>query len=103
MTLIPSMCSSTWRGTAAGHPHRPSPAGSQGTRRHFLAAYQPAAREVLDQLLEKYTEHGIGQLDDLGVLEVPPLDRSPEIAERFGSPNALHEAVERLEELLYAA
>ncbi len=41
----------------------------------FLAAYQPAAREVLAQLLEKYTEHGIGQLDDLGVLEVPPWAR----------------------------
>ena len=42
---------------------------------------------MLDELLEKYAEHGIGQLDDLGVLEVPPLSAfgSPvEIAERFG-------------------
>jgi type I restriction enzyme R subunit len=72
----------------------------------FFAAYQPAAREVLTQLLDKYTEHGVGQLDDLGVLEVPPLSSlgSPaEIAERFGSPDAFHEAVEELGELLYAA
>jgi type I restriction enzyme R subunit len=72
----------------------------------FFAAYQPAAREILAQLLDKYTEHGIGQLDDLGVLEVPPLSAlgSPaEIAERFGSPGALHEAVEHLADLLYAA
>jgi type I restriction enzyme R subunit len=72
----------------------------------FFAAYQPAAREILAQLLDKYTEHGIGQLDDLGVLEVPPLSSlgSPaEIAERFGSPDALHEAVENLADLLYAA
>ena len=72
----------------------------------FFAAYQPAAREVLAQLLDKYAEHGIGQLDDLGVLEVPPLSSlgSPaEIAERFGSPEALHEAVEKLGDLLYAA
>ena len=72
----------------------------------FFAAYQPAAREILAQLLDKYTEHGIGQLDDLGVLEVPPLSSlgSPaEIAERFGSPDALHEAVGNLADLLYAA
>ena len=72
----------------------------------FFAAYQPAAREILARLLDKYTEHGIGELDDLGVLEVPPLSSlgSPaEIAERFGSPDALHEAVENLADLLYAA
>lgn len=39
----------------------------------FFDAYQPAAREVLAYLLDKYAEHGIDQLDDLGVLEVPPL------------------------------
>lgn len=72
----------------------------------FFAAYQPAAREILAQLLDKYTEHGIGQLDDLGVLEVPPISLmgSPaEIADRFGSPDALHEAVGNLADLLYAA
>ena len=72
----------------------------------FFAAYQPAAREILARLLDKYTEHGIGQLDDLGVLEVPPLSSmgSPaEIADRFGSPDALHEAVGDLADLLYAA
>ncbi|MGC2373415.1 MAG: DEAD/DEAH box helicase family protein [Solirubrobacteraceae bacterium] len=72
----------------------------------FFSAYQPAAREILAQLLDKYTEHGIGQLDDLNVLEVPPLSSmgSPaEIADRFGSPDALHEAVGNLADLLYAA
>jgi type I restriction enzyme R subunit len=39
----------------------------------FFAAYQPAAREVLARLLDKYAEHGVSQLDDLGVLEVPPI------------------------------
>lgn len=72
----------------------------------FFDAHQPAAREVLGQLLDKYAEYGIGQLDDLGVLEVPPISAlgSPaEIAGRFGSPAALREAVEELGELLYAA
>src|SRR5205823_3183283 len=65
----------------------------------FFDAYQPEARDVLAQLLDKYTEHGISQLDDLGVLEVPPISSlgSPaEIAARFGSAVALREAVAKL-------
>ncbi|MEX2100434.1 MAG: DEAD/DEAH box helicase family protein [Acidimicrobiia bacterium] len=72
----------------------------------FFEQYQPAAREVLALLLDKYAEHGISQLDDLGVLQVPPLSSlgSPaEIAGRFGSSEGLKNAVARLSELLYAA
>lgn len=72
----------------------------------FFDAYQPAAREVLDELLEKYAQHGIGQLDDLKVLEIPPLSAlgSPaEIAGRFGSAAQLRESVEKLGTLLYVA
>ncbi len=72
----------------------------------FFEQYQPAAREVLVHLLDKYAEHGIGQLDDLGVLQVPPLASlgSPaEIAGRFGSVDGLRAAVTKLSELLYAA
>jgi type I restriction enzyme R subunit len=72
----------------------------------FFAAYQPEARQVLGELLEKYAEYGIAQLDDLQVLQVPPLSLlgSPtEIAARFGSPGDLRQAVAKLEELLYSA
>lgn len=72
----------------------------------FFEQYQPAAREVLASLLDKYAEHGISQLDDLGVLEVPPISAlgSPrEIADRFGSPDDLRKAVSELGKLLYVA
>ena len=72
----------------------------------FFDTYQPAARQVLDYLLDKYAEHGIGQLDDLGVLQVPPLASlgSPaEIAARFGSIDALKRAVAKLDDLIYVA
>ena len=72
----------------------------------FFEQFQPAARDVLAKLLDKYAEHGIGQLDDLGVLQVPPLSSmgSPaEIAGRFGSVAALQHAVASLGELLYVA
>ena len=72
----------------------------------FLDSFRPEARAVLDQLLEKYAEYGIGQLEDLHVLQVPPLTAigSPvEIAERFGGPEALRRAIADLQEQLYAA
>jgi type I restriction enzyme R subunit len=71
----------------------------------FFETFQPIAREVLNYLLDKYAEHGITELDDLGVLEVPPLSSlgtPAEIAARFGSATALRSAVTRLGELLYA-
>jgi type I restriction enzyme R subunit len=74
--------------------------------RDWLDAFVPAARTVLDDLLAKYAEHGIGQLDDLRVLEVPPLSghgTPVEIARRFGGPEALRSALANLEERLYAA
>src|SRR6266536_896434 len=70
----------------------------------FFDAYRPAAREVLGYLLDKYAEHGIGQLDDRAVLQVPPLSSlgTPvEIASWFGSAEALRTAVSRLCELVY--
>lgn len=42
---------------------------------------------MLTRLLKKYAEHGISQLDDLGVLKVPVIEAlgSPtEVATRFG-------------------
>ena len=72
----------------------------------FFNAYQPAAREVLGYLLEKYAEYGISQLDDPGVLQVPPisaLGTPVEVANRFGSVQEMRAAFSKLGELVYAA
>jgi type I restriction enzyme R subunit len=72
----------------------------------FFGAFVPEARTVLEDLLDKYAEHGISQLDDLRVLEVPPLDRHGtvvDIASRFGGSDRLRSAIADMEELLYAA
>jgi type I restriction enzyme R subunit len=71
----------------------------------FFEAHQPAGREVLTLLLDKYATHGVSELDDLEALSTPPLAElgSPaEIAARFGSAEELHSAVEELGKLLYA-
>lgn len=78
------------------------------TKEHaaFFASYQPAAREVLTLLLDKYAEQGIGQLDDLEVLQVQPLKMlgtPAEIAARFGSADALRDTIAQLGDLLYVA
>ncbi len=75
-------------------------------RRSFLETFAPEARAVLEDLLDKYAEHGISQLDDLRVLEVPPLDRHGsvvDIASRFGGSEQLRSAIADMEGLLYAA
>lgn len=74
--------------------------------RDFIESFVPAARAVLDDLLDKYTEHGIAQLDDPRILEVPPLDEHGtvvEIARQFGGSRQLHAALTELESHLYAA
>jgi type I restriction enzyme R subunit len=78
----------------------------QTQHRDFFAKFVPEARIVLEDLLDKYAEHGISQLDDLRVLEVPPLDRHGsvvDIASRFGGSEKLRSAISDLEEMLYAA
>ena len=87
-----------WNGDAITRRER---VGRLRTRQvAFLETFSPEARVVLDGLLDKYAEHGISQLDDLRVLEVPPVDQygSPtEIAARFGGRQNLQDTIERLE------
>src|SRR5581483_7328650 len=72
----------------------------------FFDRFQPEARAILEELVDKYADHGVNQLDDLHILEVPPLSRfgTPvEIATRFGGVAPLRDAVSELQELLYVA
>jgi type I restriction enzyme R subunit len=75
-------------------------------RKDFFDQYSPEARAILNDLLEKYAEHGTGQFAIPDVLEVPPISRHGnvmEIAEKFGGSEQLVDAVHRLQALLYAA
>jgi type I restriction enzyme R subunit len=72
----------------------------------FFDRYGAEAREILHELVDKYTEHGLEQFRLPDVLKVPPISshgNASEIASIFGGPQQLREAVEELEELLYAA
>lgn len=71
----------------------------------FFDTYSPAARQVLDELLHKYADFGLPQLEDLGgVLKVPPFTQygtTGEIAALFGGAAKMRQAVERMKVLLY--
>lgn len=75
------------------------------TKPNFFNAYTPAARAILDELLDKYADVGLRELANLPLtLKVPPLDTHgsvSEIAALFGGAEKLKAAVDQLQVLLY--
>jgi type I restriction enzyme R subunit len=72
----------------------------------FLAQYTQEARVILEELLDKYSDHGLAQFTTSDVLKVPPLSdhgNVSEIAHLFGGADRLKDAITQLQTLLYAA
>ncbi|MBE7158588.1 MAG: DEAD/DEAH box helicase, partial [Rhodospirillales bacterium] len=72
----------------------------------FFDKFTNGAREVLNELLDKYIEFGTAQFQIPDILKVPPISQHGnviEIAEMFGGPEQLRSAVGELQQLLYAA
>jgi len=72
----------------------------------FFARYSPQARGVLEDLLEKYAEHGDAQFVLPDVLHVPPIStrgRVAEIVRFFGGAEKMRAAVTELQNELYVA
>ena len=91
---------------------RPSAAGASGQKprasdgKAFFDKFTNGARDVLNELLEKYVEFGTAQFQIPDILKVPPISQHGnviEIAELFGGPEQLRAAVGELQQLLYAA
>jgi type I restriction enzyme R subunit len=75
-------------------------------RKDFFERYSPEARQILDELLEKYAQHGDAQFVLPDVLHVPPISEhgNPgEIIRLFGSPEKLRTAVNDLQGILYGS
>ena len=72
---------------------------------NFFNTYTPVAREILNELLDKYADVGLRELTNLPLtLRVPPLDTHgsvSEIAALFGGAEKLKAAVDQLQALLY--
>lgn len=75
-------------------------------KKDYFAKYGEQARAVLDALLEKYADEGIGPIEDINVLKVQPLNQlgTPiEIIRLFGGREQYVSALRELESVLYAA
>ncbi|MBI5445527.1 MAG: DEAD/DEAH box helicase family protein [Deltaproteobacteria bacterium] len=75
-------------------------------RKDFFDRYAPEARLILEELLEKYAEHGDAQFSLPDILRVPPLSEHGtvlQISSAFGGADKLRRAVQDLQNLLYAA
>lgn len=75
-------------------------------RPDFFEQYGPLARAVLDDLLDKYADHGAAQFVIPDILKVAPIASRgtiTEIAAAFNGPKNLRAAVNTLQQLIYAA
>ncbi len=74
-------------------------------RRDVFGKYGEQARAVLEALLEKFADHGVQDIEDAKVLELPPFDQfgSKTQIRRgiFGSVEQYTQAVQELEQALY--
>jgi type I restriction enzyme R subunit len=74
-------------------------------KRNYFAKYSGQAKVVLEALLEKYADHGIQDLEDAKILELPPFDQygtKTQIRRGiFGSAQNYTQAINELEQALY--
>jgi type I restriction enzyme R subunit len=75
-------------------------------RADFFERFGGEARQILEELLEKYADHGDAQFVLPDVLKVPPLSAHGQISDiirLFGGAEQLRAAVNELQSHLYAA
>ena len=74
-------------------------------KRNYFGKYGDQARAVLETLLEKYADHGITDIEDPKILELPPFDKygtKTQIRRGiFGGPEKFTQALTELEQALY--
>lgn len=73
-------------------------------KRDFISKYNGFAREVLEALLEKYSNEGIYQIEDTQILKLDPFIRMGKpaaIVKLFGGKDGYMQAVKELEDEIY--
>lgn len=75
-------------------------------KRNYFAKYGEQARRVLEALLDKYADRGVGQIEEIQILTVVPFTQfgTPiEILRAFGGRDGYQRAVQELTQSLYSA
>lgn len=71
----------------------------------FWEYFKPEARQILNEILDKYVEYGTAEFKIPDILKVEPISQHGnvvEIASIFGGPDQLRGALEKMQTLLYA-
>ncbi len=77
----------------------------QVKKRNYFAKYGEQARKVLENLLDKYADTGIENIEDIKILTLAPFSNmgsAVELIEAFGGKPAYIQALHELEQELYA-
>ena len=72
----------------------------------FFDYFSPEARQILDEILDKYIEHNVAQFKLPDILNVNPISRHGnviEISAKFNGPERLKEALDQLQTFLYSS
>jgi type I restriction enzyme R subunit len=75
-------------------------------QRDFFERHGPEAKQILNDILDKYIEYGTAQFKLPDILKLPPISSFGnvlEITKKFGGPKQLRRAVTELQAALYAA
>jgi type I restriction enzyme R subunit len=75
-------------------------------QRKFFEKFSPEARQILNEILDKYVEHGLAQFKMPEVLKIPPIlqhGNPLEISRKFGGEQKLRVALNQMQTMLYAA
>lgn len=73
-------------------------------KKNYFGKYAESAQKVLEALLEKYADRGIGEVEEMEVLKMKPISdmgTPVEIIQEFGGKDAYRAAVQELESHLY--
>ncbi|WP_409524362.1 EcoAI/FtnUII family type I restriction enzme subunit R [Nitrincola sp. MINF-07-Sa-05] len=76
----------------------------QVKKRNYFAKYSEQAQQVLQALLDKYTDEGVAAIEETQVLTIAPFSQlgTPiELIRAFGGKDQYHQAVHELEQALY--
>lgn len=74
-------------------------------KRNYFTKYGEQARQVLEALLDKYTDQGIEEIETLKVLQLDPFRRMgtpKQLIKLFGNKNGFLAAIGELEQALYS-
>ena len=78
----------------------------QVKKRNYFAKYGEDARLVLNALLDKYADEGLGAIEETKILSIEPftqLGTPVELIQAFGGLTQYQQAVNELEQALYCA